>query len=126
MVYRYPGRRQHRLRLGERRRDHRSPPRMQVAQQRETFRCPGQQHDLIAAAAMPGSDGISCGGLVVAAGVASQIRQAGGEPLHQPRRRLVAADIDGEIQHARPGRLIAVVARRRRPAGVQTHHRFKQ
>src|SRR5882757_7411335 len=63
---------------------------------------------------------------VVAARVAGQIRKPRGQQLHEPRRRLPMPDVDGEIQHAGRGGLIAVIARRQanRRARLQIRHQL--
>jgi len=63
--------------------------------------------------------------LVVDTGIAPQVGQPRGQPRNEPSRWLRMTDVDGEIEHARFGDLIAVVARRRernRCARVQTRH----
>jgi hypothetical protein len=112
-------------RLGERRRDHRRKHRTQVTQQRESLGGSGQQRDLVGGAAVPGGDGRYRHAFVVDAWVTPQVRQPRGEPLQQPGRGLRVTDVDGEIEHARFGGLIAVVARRRernRHPRIQTRH----
>ena len=125
VVHADTGRPQRHRRLGERRRDHRRQRRAQVGKQRESLGGPGQQRDLVALTAVTVRDGLYRRALVVCAGVMRQIRQPCGQPLHQPGRRLRVTDVNGEIEHARFGGLIAVVARRRersRRARIQTRH----
>ena len=100
MLHRDAGRRQRRVGLGERRRDHRGQLRAQVRQQGEPLGGPGQQRDLVDGPAVPGGDGLDRRALVVGARVARQVGQPCGQPLHQPGRRLRGADVDGEVQHA--------------------------
>jgi hypothetical protein len=60
-----------------------------------------------------------------AAPVAREVGQPRRQPLDQPGRRLRMTDVDGEIEHAGFGGLIAVIARRRernRHARMQTRH----
>jgi hypothetical protein len=74
---------------------------------------------------MPGGDGLSRRALVVRGGVSPQVGKAGGQPILQPGRRLRPADVDGEIEHAGFGGLIAVIARRsqrNRRARTLTRH----
>ena len=106
----YPGGRQRRLGLGERRRDQRRQRRPQVGQQREALGRPGQQRHLVAAAAVPGGHGVDCPLFVVGARVAAQVREPRRQPLDQPGGRLGGPHVDGEVQHARTRSLVAVVA----------------
>ena len=119
------GRPQRDVRFGERRCDHRGQRRTQIGQQCESFGGSGQQRNLVVGAAVPGGDRLDRRALVVDARVSRQVGQPCGQSLHQPGRRLRVADVDGEIEHAGFGGLIAVIARRRerdRCARIQTRH----
>jgi phosphoglycolate phosphatase len=110
-----PGSGENRLGLGERRCDQRREPGPQMTQQRKPFRSSRQRQHLVGTASVPVRRGSSRRKVVAGGGVGSKPGQPLGEPFHQPRRRGILADVDGEVEHARRRGLVAVIARRRTP-----------
>ena len=82
-------------------------------QKREPLRPAGEEQYPVlghpVAAGHRGERGIVVG----SAGVTPQVWQPGGQSARKPGRRLPVPHIDGEVEHARCGGLVTVVARTR-------------
>jgi protein-tyrosine phosphatase len=59
---------------------------------------------------VPGGDGAARAAVVRGGGVAAEVVERGGDPVAQPARRAGALHVDGEVQQARLGVDVAVVA----------------